>query len=84
MVHYSELQKSCLEESLSGSSIAPWLVEAVSLVAWLPEAFFLPIARMNVNFPAGIALFGFAVKTELTILVMLLKNICHVKKSCCL
>lgn len=34
---------------------------------------FYPTASINVNFPAGIALFAFTVKTELTILVMLLK-----------
>lgn len=61
---------------VSGSSFLGCMAARVCL--------FYPTASINVNFPAGIALFAFTVKTELTILVMLLKNICHVKKSCCL
>jgi len=45
MVHYSELWKSWLEENLLGSIIAPWLVEAVSLAAWLPESVFFSLLQ---------------------------------------
>lgn len=82
IVHYSELQKV---GSRRLSLEAPSLPGYWKQFPWLHGCcLFYPTASINVNFPAGTALFAFTVKTELTILVMLLKNICHVKKSCCL